>query len=154
MDPEDGCHPSDVPGWTEAFLARCSAESYDATYGNLANLMHALAMLGLRPGEAWLRGTMARVELTLPDFGHTTLSKVLWALPRLAQDGGAEPEQLAAWQQMVKATLRTRLGFRPAGLLKHGRRGRRGRGPRLRPGVDSWVALQQGDAVAGSEGSS
>ncbi|KAG2436084.1 hypothetical protein HYH02_011595 [Chlamydomonas schloesseri] len=58
-------------------------EEADGTYGNVANTLYALALLRVRPEAAWLLPVMDRVEALLPDFGHTTLVKVAWALPRL-----------------------------------------------------------------------
>ncbi|KAG2426290.1 hypothetical protein HXX76_013047 [Chlamydomonas incerta] len=71
-----------VVGLGEAGLGG-EEEEADGTYGNVANTLYALALLRVRPEAAWLLPVMDRVEELLPDFGHTTLVKVSWALPRL-----------------------------------------------------------------------
>ncbi|KAG2490699.1 hypothetical protein HYH03_010860 [Edaphochlamys debaryana] len=74
--------------WVAAFLDRFAVQVYDdGTYGNLANAMFALALLGVRPGGAWLGLVMARVDELSDDFGQATLVKLAWALPRLAGHG-------------------------------------------------------------------
>ncbi|EFJ52024.1 hypothetical protein VOLCADRAFT_116232 [Volvox carteri f. nagariensis] len=84
MDPPTGSRPECLsPGWTEAFLAGCAVRMYDMSYCNLANVLFALALLGLRPGAAWLMAAVARGEELLGEFGQQTAAKALWALPRL-----------------------------------------------------------------------
>ncbi|GLC33504.1 hypothetical protein PLESTB_000082300 [Pleodorina starrii] len=84
MDPPHDAAPGTVPGWLGAFLRRFADQMYDASYCNLANVLFALALLGVRPGAAWLGAAAARAEELVEEFGQTTATKVLWALPRLA----------------------------------------------------------------------
>ncbi|GLI59944.1 hypothetical protein VaNZ11_001996 [Volvox africanus] len=99
--------------WIDAFLARCAAQMHELSYCNFANVLFALALLGVKPGCMWLAAAAARGEALMDDFGQTTAAKVLWALPRLAtspgnDDGGGEQERqaLARLERLLEARMR------------------------------------------------
>ncbi|GIM07191.1 hypothetical protein Vretimale_11274, partial [Volvox reticuliferus] len=114
MDPPADARPDAIsPGWTDAFLARCAVQMSDFSYCNFANVLFALALLGVRPGCMWLAAAAACGEALMDEFGQTTAAKVLWALPRLAtpsgtDDGGIEQEQqgLARLERLLEARVR------------------------------------------------
>ncbi len=103
--PQDS-RPADP--WVAAFLEATVRQMGEMSYGNVANLMYGLAVLGVRPGAGWLRCAIGRVGELMEDFGHTTASKLVWALPRLvAGDGGGVGQaELAGWQRALEARLR------------------------------------------------
>ncbi|KXZ54548.1 hypothetical protein GPECTOR_4g613 [Gonium pectorale] len=154
VSPPADARPTGQPGWIPAFLAAFEAQLSDTTYGNLANALYGLAMLGVRPGEAWLRAVMGRVEALLEDFGYTTAAKVRWALPLLAADGGAAPELLAHWQAAMEGRVRRMWVAEVRQRATQERTGRGYRRPRLTRAGQGGGAGAGADSVVGGGGGS
>lgn len=113
------------PGWFESFLARCAVQMHEMSYCNLANVLFALAMLGVKPKDDWLVAAAERAGSILEDFGYTTAAKALWALPRLLpphddDDGAAVSDTevrqaIAGVERLLEARVRRMMRMQRSG---------------------------------------